>query len=368
MRMVVYMANKSNRNGGGRFAGNRVPGLDVLRVLMALLIYMFHSNIHLNCYYGILNDFVSVGAIAMTGFFLLSGYSLRLVYGERNLMEKKELSRFYIKRMLGVLPLYYTLALIYVLFLGKETIGQNLILLPIEALGLQSTLCSLFDVTHNGGTWFISCLLIGYIVYPFLQTVVRQLNIQQKVCLLLILIFVDLWAVIVRNQFHTAWTYDNPFYRVLEFAMGLIVADVNMTENGKLMRVFRSWWMLIVGTGILVAGVSVVQHVRDVQDYMLLNWIVLPCFVLMLFPLGGRRMPLLEKSRMLAYVSQMSYAFFLAQYFAWDSGRWFGNAIGYNHNWLRILYTFTLCVVISVVMHEVVQKRLVGWIKKIVEK
>lgn len=331
---------------------------------MALLIYMFHSNIHFNCHYSFLNDFVSVGAIAMTGFFALSGYSLRLVYGERNLMEKKEFGRFYLKRMLGVLPLYYVLALIYVLFIGKETIWQNLLLLPIEVFGLQSTFCSLFDVTHNGGTWFISCLLIGYLLYPFLQTVVKQLSTRQKVWLMLILIFVDLWATIMKVEFHTARTYDNPFYRVLEFAIGLIVADINMTEDGKLMCVLRSWGMLVATIFVIVVMVSIVQHVQEIHDYMLLNWIVLPCVVLMLFPLGYLRMPRLERSKMLNYASQISYAFFLAQYFAWICGRWFVETIEYNHNWVRILFTFTLCVAISVVMYEVMQKRVVGWFRR----
>ena len=52
----------------------RVVGLDMMRIAMAILIFMFHSRIHvLNCSYGILNSFVDMGAIAMTGFFMLSG-------------------------------------------------------------------------------------------------------------------------------------------------------------------------------------------------------------------------------------------------------------------------------------------------------
>lgn len=353
------------RTRGGRFAKNeRITGLDVLRVAMALLIFMFHSNMHFGCYYSVLDPFVSVGAIAMTGFFALSGYSLRLVYGERNLIEIKELGKFYLKRMLGVLPLYYMLALIYVLFLGKETIGQNLILLPIELLGLQSTFCSLFTVTHNGGTWFISCLLIGYIIYPFLQTVVKQLSTRQKVRVILILIFVDLWAAVVRNQYNLATIYDNPFYRVTEFTIGLIVADLNIKEDGKLMEVLRSWGMLLVSIIMLVGGITLAKYYGRISDYMLLNWIALPCFVIMLFPLGSLRMPYLDRSKLLNYASQISYAFFLSQYFAWNSGRWFVEAIGYDANWVRILFTFTFCVAISVLMYEIVQKGFVGWFKK----
>lgn len=58
---------------------SRVVGLDLLRISLALLIFLFHSHIHiLKCDYGIMNGFISMGAIAMTGFFLLSGYTLNL--------------------------------------------------------------------------------------------------------------------------------------------------------------------------------------------------------------------------------------------------------------------------------------------------
>lgn len=60
----------------------RIIGLDVLRILLAFLIYLFHSRIHLLCDYGIFNDFVVSGSIAMSAFFMLSGYSLQLTYGK----------------------------------------------------------------------------------------------------------------------------------------------------------------------------------------------------------------------------------------------------------------------------------------------
>lgn len=284
--------------------GQRLVLLDIFRIALALLIFMFHSNMHFHCSFGFLNDFVSVGALAMTGFFLLSGYSLRLVYGGRKLMEKKELGKFYLKRIVGVVPLYYTLAVLYIIFLGEETLLENLMLLPIEALGLQSTFLSLFGVTHNGGTWFISCLLIGYLIYPFLQTVVMQLSLRQKIALMVLLFGVELWAIVIKNVFSTWWLYDNPFYRIIEFSIGLLVADINMTANGKIMDVLRSWTMLAVSSVTMFVSVSVVNHHFGISDLMLLNWIVLPCFAIMLFALGSKSVKWLEKSWLVNYAAK----------------------------------------------------------------
>lgn len=351
-------------NGERQYACNqRLVLMDVLRVSLALLIYMFHSNMHFQCSYGWLNDFVSVGALAMTGFFMLSGYVLRFVYGERNLLTKKELKDFYLKRLLGVIPLYYFIAILYIGFLGKETVLENLMLLPIEALGIQSTFTSLFGVTHNGGTWFISCLLLGYLIYPFLQTVAKQLSTKQKVLLIVLLIGIELWAVVIRQVFHTSWLYENPFFRMLELAIGLLVADVNMTSDGKLLNVLRSWSVLIVTSCVMLVGVSAVNHFYHIKDYMILNWIVLPCFVLMFFAMGSKNVKWLEKSRLVGYASKISYAFFLSQFFAWPVGRWFVELIGYNQNWVRIIFTFSFCVILSALMYEIVQKRILGFVR-----
>lgn len=349
------------------FGNQRVVLLDVLRVALALLVFMFHSNMHFQCSYGLLDDFVSVGALAMTGFFLLSGYVLRVRYGGSNLMERNELGRFYLKRLLSILPLYYTIALLYVGFLGKELLVENLILFPVEVMGIQSTFTTLFGVSHNGGTWFVSCLLLGYLVYPFLQNVVKQLPNKCNVVLLLLLIGIELWATIIKRTFQTCSLYANPFYRIVELTIGLLVADVNMTANGKLLNALRSWGMLIVTGTVMLAGVSVVNHVYRVHDYMLLNWIALPCFVIMLFPLGYKKVDWMEKSKLIKHASNISYAFFLSQFFIWPVGVWFVEMTGFDYNWVRILFTFLLCILISVLLYEIVQNRVVGLFKKMIQ-
>lgn len=51
-------------------------GLDLIRVFSALVICMFHTAIHLGCNYGPLQGVARMGAVFMTAFFMLSGFSL----------------------------------------------------------------------------------------------------------------------------------------------------------------------------------------------------------------------------------------------------------------------------------------------------
>ena len=51
---------------------------------------------HFGCHYGIFEGFISMGAIAMTGFYILSGFALYYTYGNKNLEENGNLKNFYI--------------------------------------------------------------------------------------------------------------------------------------------------------------------------------------------------------------------------------------------------------------------------------
>lgn len=160
----------------------RYTGLDIVRVFCVIIVCAFHTSIHLECQYGIFQSFIWNGAVLMTTFFMLSGFTLSLVY--RN-MTRKEIPHYYLKRAISILPMYYICILIhsivfiiYAMNTGavQDKIQQVLVLAPIELLGLQSFFTSLFPYNHNGGTWFISCLLFCYILFPCLIVPIQRLR------------------------------------------------------------------------------------------------------------------------------------------------------------------------------------------------
>ena len=194
---------------------HRVVGIDYLRVSLALLIFLFHSHIHvLQCDYGFLNGFIRMGAIAMTGFFLLSGYTLNLA--NRKIENVTDIRKFYVKRLISILPLYYVWALVNIgqniLFDGSNAMVEELVLFPIEALGIQSVYATLFPFSHNGGSWFISCILICYFVYPLIQTLTKSLTDRTRIRIILILGAILLWSPFVLHYFDLQTIYSNPFF------------------------------------------------------------------------------------------------------------------------------------------------------------
>ena len=43
--------------------------------------------------------------------------------------------------------------------------------------------------------------------------------------------------------------------------------------------------------------------------------------------------------------------------------KWFIKQIGYDDNWIRVLIAFSICLVISMLMYGIIQKRIVGMIR-----
>ena len=145
----------------------------MLRVVSAAMVCLPHSTIHLGCTYGVLQSVSETAHVYMTAFFMLSGFSLFLDWSGRPLSDKKAVLSFWKKRVLRIMPIYWAVTLVFVLLmlaLKKDTISNVIVLAPIEILGLQSVFHSLFNVSHNGGTWFVSCILICYAVYPFCRS------------------------------------------------------------------------------------------------------------------------------------------------------------------------------------------------------
>ena len=337
----------------------RAAGLDLFRVFSVIMVFLFHSHIHHECSYGPFNSFISMGAIFMTAFFMLSGFVLYLTHHTQNLVEFSLLKKFYIKRIIAIIPLYYFSALVYVICFAQETIQQNILLAPVELLGIQSTFSTLFGVSHNSGTWFISCLLLAYLAYPFMQEIVKQLQTKGKILSIIICAFILWWAPLVVHGFGTDSIYSNPFFRGLEFFIGILLCS--LPTKAKHLYTAKAF---IAELAFLFVAVSLgVRSGFAVGNYMLYNWIALPSFALMLVTLSGLKSTRLHNSRFLRYASGASYAFFMAQTFNTEIENYIFTTWTIKSNLAMIAISITVCTAIALAMHELFEKRITGLLK-----
>lgn len=62
----------------------RLYSIDIFRIVSALFVFLFHSRIHLNVDYFVLNPFIEMSNIFMVAFFILSGFALYYVDYQNN--------------------------------------------------------------------------------------------------------------------------------------------------------------------------------------------------------------------------------------------------------------------------------------------
>lgn len=92
----------------------RLVGLDVMRIVLALFVFFFHSRMH-GADYAAWNPIVSKGMVFMTAFYMLSGFALYYSQG-RELDDWVSIKTFYKKRVLSIMPAYWAITIIHPLW------------------------------------------------------------------------------------------------------------------------------------------------------------------------------------------------------------------------------------------------------------
>lgn len=345
----------------------RCIGLDVYRITLFLIIFMFHSNIHIGCTYGILNDFISVGAVVMSGFFMCSGFVLATIY--EGGVQRSDLINWYVKRLIGILPLYYVVAILYSVLINGETWIDWIRLFPIEFLGFQSAFSSLFLVSHNSGTWYISCLLMCYFVFPLINDlVVGSRKFPLTISVIIITLLIAYSPYIVRT-YATKDIYSNPFFRILEFSVGIIIYHLSsLSKESEKMSSTLASLISIALFVILVMAVSVAYNITDWgKDYMSYSIITVPVLGLALF-VSSKIMfdEAWSVSKIIVFASQLAYPFWMAQFFVWPIMKMIIMPVVYG-NISRIVASFIVNVIITFALEYVFNGPLKRMVKKVIQ-
>lgn len=164
----------------------------------------------------------------------------------------------------------------------------------------------------------------------------------------------------------TEYTYGNPLFRLIEFAIGVTIAALSFDiEQFKYAKILFSWKAVAVEMLCYVLAVTLAMQLKiGVGDFMLYSaYIGIPVFSIMLFSLKEIRCKLLDNSKIIKYMSSLSYSFYMAQLFL----NWvcIGIVKAYNitSNWHRIVLGWGVCILIAVALHEIVEKRIIAVIK-----
>ncbi|MBQ6270277.1 MAG: acyltransferase [Clostridiales bacterium] len=318
--------------------------LDLLRIVFALLIYARHSITMFGCSYGgALNYRIKyLTRPIMTGFFLLSGFAMYYSYSGKNLENASSMKKFWLKRLITIIPSYYLIHFLWLIF-NRGQFKEWLIMSPMEFTGTQSVYSSFFGILHNGGTWFVSCILFCYLLYPMIHTLISKCSTKSLIVLGTALLLAQYYSEYLVFRYDLDTNYSNPWFRILEFVIGVIVCSLmfKMTEKKALLCAF-------IGLTFTAAAAFIMRFAMHYPFNITILRLTIPgvSFVLLI-----SRSIKWKGNKVIRVLSGMSYHFFLVQLILWDVSSKVMKILDVSGNKAKIAVSLISCTIISFLMY-----------------
>lgn len=305
-----------NRDAPG--AGRELIGLTAWRGVAAILVVLYHldglfTQIGQHLPFGPFSALVERGYAFVDMFFILSGFVIAHVYGQRNLLEREALGRFLTLRLGRIYPLhFFVIVLLAVLPVARYLQGvdssfsgprswQSLIteLLLLDSFGIHDGL------TWNEVSWSISAEWISYLAAPILLLLVRHQRVSNAlVAATMVMLWVGLYwladdsGYLGHEPFRIGWIRG-----VLGFTMGICtyrLASLPMVRRFSAQR----GSVAVAALGVLGAA-TVSPHDAFLTPFFLV-------LILSSIASSGREAQVLN-SRPMRWLGDISYSTYMLQ-------------------------------------------------------
>ena len=342
---------------------HRIYFLDIIRIICALLIFMRHSITMYGCTYGSQSVDEVITALTspvMSMFFILSGFSINYSNYSNQEWDYQKTRQFYIKRLVQIMPTYVLIHVLWLAF-GRDSFIRWLFLTPFELTVLQSMYPNIFGVLHNGGTWFISCLLISYLLYPAIRGILFHQKPKTIFLSTAVTLFLLVYLPAIGNYYALGGIYSNPIFRSLEFAFGILISNCTILasqfikdEKNQLSKNALGTGFIFIGSVIFVNFLANPTMIGNPKlGLSIAQLIIYPFFALALSISTIMRCSVLEENKLLKYLSSLTYYFYILQLVLWKITDAISGliektvGISLSSGSARIALSFTICILMS---------------------
>lgn len=340
---------------------HRIILIDVMRISLVVIIFCFHACIHMNCTYGFMTKIFVNGNLAMSTFFIISGFSLFYTNNKRNMNSISEMKKFYIKRIIGIYPAYIAVVIFFLLFNNTLSLFRKSLLLPMDIMMLQSTVEGSFSTLHHGGTWFISCLFICYLLTPFFIEILKQLETKKIVKLGMVIYLICAYIPFIVKEFEYKSIYSNVFYRSLQFFLGGVIAAIHIKQDSEQTKKYKKISYVTLLLGIILLGIKW-KSIPNVYTFNEQNdWLVILISSTLIYIISlidfKRTCQKNKILKLIQYVNEISYEIFLGQFFCFNIMKKIIIRFPIlNNNSYKIFFSAIICLAIAIGLHEVITK------------
>lgn len=193
------------------------------------------------------------GAPAVAAFFMLSGFCLTLGYKERIISDSFDVFSFYKKRLAKFYSIHWItlVAFMVVAYLSTHTIKFTLRTLLANFFLVQSWIPEQsYYFSYNAIAWYLSTALLAYLCFPMLTMFFHTLNRTSRIATLGGVLF--MYGIIVCTMptvYHHAMLYINPCARLIDFIIGMFLADFYMKYDWNKVVRYKGW----IDIGVVVS-------------------------------------------------------------------------------------------------------------------
>lgn len=352
-----------------------IKTLNSFRFILILMIVMSHSLLPIS--QG-MKDYLGEFPVAM--FFIISGFVLSLSYGERLAKEEVSNKRFFLTRISKLYPLHLlVLAIIIPLDYRLGHLG------PWYQTLTHALLLQCWMPTHqfvgalNGPTWFISDLIIYYLIFKYLF----RWNMQSRKTFPLIIFVIYMAAYIaltmtVKEDKSADYIYAAPPFRMIDFSLGILLYRFYRSEKGQKAYAFiatklSSWQahltdiaIILIPVGMYYLSIYTNPNFRCAALYWLPSVVII--FYIIASDQGKGWLTLLFHQKALLWLGSISFEIFICHSLCLRIIQSvFIRVFGENNPYWAMNFTLALTILVSWMSKKYVVTPCSNYLKKYVE-
>lgn len=324
----------------------RLLGLDLIRGLCAVSVMIYHY-----CHLAKWGDPYAMGTFGVYIFFVLSGFALYYVYGQRS-VDESFLRSFFVSRFLRIMPLFVAVA-IYRMW-DTPLDDYNLVRLLIHAtplIGIADV--AAFSKVMVGG-WSILIEWSFYLLFPFLMLFRKFWSVVALFALTTLINYKYVQAAYYPPA-HLRAGEGLPYTDTLTFLCffigGILGAKVHLEAAGIMLNMRRVrhplYWAL--GCVALIFSLPAIVPYGGRVDFLSgTDASLLVLLTVTLVFLAAIEQPQGKLARVSTFLGDISFAVYLLHVYVWNAvGSWFGPPL-----WLQFILSATLTLFIAMLVYK----------------
>lgn len=346
---------------------NRRPGLDLIRIFSALLVIICHSGVYFSIGFSV-NFVTFAGVLAVEFFFVMSGFLVgkSLIRTADSAEPGEGLKRFYINRLLRILPLYYVTLVLTALTTGSGIPLSCFVFVQNFAQGDLEFLPQSWSLSVEAWFYFLAAPVFCLLVKALRRKMSGEAAVWTAVAVLCLLPFLARVGdvLLLQPQWDEGVRKQIPL-RLDSIGMGVALAALKQYHP----EAYRRRFSKPVFAAVSVVGILVIYRfycgylaIDDRFNASALSKIfmfsILPmlCCLLVGFMDCTRWLDLLNAFPPVRWLSDWSYGVYLLQLVVFEAVSPYFADTRFSVSWLGFLLAICLTVALSAVTYFLIER------------